>query len=582
MIIQSLVSLYDRLKKDDEVPPFGFSVENIGFAITIDKSGNLVGDPEDLRNQIKPNVYEYFPSTVPYSNKVNVRSSGAANTPNYMVDKADFIFGMSGNVSKEKHHQSFKALIEEVSGDSKDEGIIAVRKFLENWNTDLAVTLKHWKEISGTHGKWIAFQLDGERGFVHERPEVKRLWAEYVHREENPIGRNIIDGKDTPLQCQYSQFKFGSGASLVSFNESAYWSYGKKRGKNAPISVKGEFKSSSAMKYLLRNPKQRLKIGDATTIFWTENDSPVEEYFGMILNPKDNETNQELELFLNAARKGKRPAIPGYAYNGDVKFYILGLSLNKARLAVRFWYICTVDTLVQRIGAHFRNLEMERAFESEPLNPGIRHLLKATARERDTKNISPILGGALMRAILEGTPYPLNLLNGVIRRIRAEQSKKDSRTGKSIQNVNYFRAAIIKAVLTRNYKMEVPMSLDTENKDEAYLLGRLFAVLEKAQQGAIPGANATIKDRFYGSASATPASVFPRLLHLATHHYKKAKFGGYYESIVAEIIDYIDSNGFPNHMNLRQQGMFSIGYYHQRNALWRKKEIEEEVQEVVS
>ncbi|MCK5630919.1 MAG: type I-C CRISPR-associated protein Cas8c/Csd1, partial [Nanoarchaeota archaeon] len=208
---------------------------------------------------------------------------------------------------------------------------------------------------------------------------------------------------------------------------------------------------------------------------------------------------------------------------------------------------------------------MERSHDKYPLNPGIWHLLKETARE--TKDISPLLGGALMRSILEGEHYPSNLFNGVLNRIRADQ------------RINYLRAAICKAVLIRNYKKEVPMSLDVEKKDIAYLLGRLFAVLEKVQQDAIPNANTTIKDRFATSASATPASVFPRLLGLATHHYKKAKFGQYYESIAAEIIEDVESKGFPNYMDLKQQGLFWVGYYHQRNDLFKKKDKEEKVNE---
>jgi len=575
MIIQSLVSLYNRLSKEEKVPPLGFSVEDIGFSIVINKQGDLVGDPQDLRSSIKANVYEYRQSVVPYSNKVNVRSSGAKNVANFMVDKADYIFGMSGKTKKEVHHKSFTDLIDQVCCDVDEDGVKAVKLFLSKWKAEDAAALKYWDELSGDKGKWIAFELEGERGFIHERPEVQKLWKQYVADQKYEEGLDLASGEKKPIQKQYSQFKFGSGASLVSFNESAYESYNKKRGQNAPISVDAEFESSTALKYLLRSKGQRLKIGDATTVFWTENNSPVEAFLGMILNPQDDDTNQDLQIFLNAIRSGQYSSIPDY--DGVVKFYILGLSLNKARLAVRFWYVCKVDDLMNRICEHFKHLEMEKNRDNDPLNPGIWHLLKETARE--TKDISRLLGGALMRSILEGTHYPLNLFNGVLNRIRVEQAKKDKNSGKSIPNINYLRAAICKAVLTRNYKMEVPMSLDTEKNDIAYLLGRLFAVLEKAQQGAIPGAKVTIKDRFYGSASATPASVFPRLLSLATKHYKKAKFGQYYESIVAEIMEEINSNGFPNHMDLKQQGLFSIAYYQQRNALFKKKDNSEKSEE---
>ena len=156
MIFQSLVSLYDRLQ--DEMPPFGFSVEDIGFVITLDTKGNMIGQPEDLRVKIKANTYDFRSSVVPYTNQVNVRSGGGAkNTPNFMVDKADYVFGMSGSTEKKIHHNSFKALIDEVCGNSVDDGIAAVRSFLDNWKPQDSLELRDWKEISGQHGKWIAF-----------------------------------------------------------------------------------------------------------------------------------------------------------------------------------------------------------------------------------------------------------------------------------------------------------------------------------------------------------------------------------------------------------------------------------------
>jgi len=563
MIFQSLIQYYDRMFRENQVPPFGYSIEGIGFSIILNKDGMMLGEPRDLRKKIKANKYEYFLSSVPYTNAVNVRSSGAANTPNFMVDKADYVFGMSGNTKKPKHHKSFAALICEVCGDSEDPGVIAVKKFIEQWNPEDSVNLSLWKEISGPHGKWIAFELGGETGFIHERPEVKRLWERYLDKLEYKKGVSFVSDTLDKIQEQYAQFKFGSGASLVSFNENAYESYGKKRGENAPIHVDEEFKSSTALKHLFRSRSQRVKIGDATTVFWTERTSPIETFMGMILNPQDDTAdNIQLKSFLDAARKGIKPDDPDY--DGKVRFYILGLSLNKARFALRFWYESTVDELKDKLGDHFNNLEMDKGTEKAPEYPGIWHLLKETARE--TKDIPPLLGGALMRSILEGTNYPENLYSAVLHRIRADQAKK-------YQNVTYLRAAIIKAVLTRNYQKEVPMSLDPEKRDVAYLLGRLFAVLEKAQQDALGSQiNATIKDRFFGAASTTPASVFPLLLRLSQHHIGKADYGYISDQRIAEIMEHIDV--FPSHMNLQQQGMFAIGYYQQKNALWQKKNIE--------
>lgn len=553
MIFQSLISLYDRL--GDKVPPYGFSVEDIGFVVTIDKEGNMVGQPEDLRTKIKPNTYGFRKSTVPYTNQVNVRANAAAKTPSFMVDKADYIFGMSGNSKKEIHHASFKRLIDEVCENSKDEGVLAVKSFLAGWEPDNSNDLRDWKELCGIYGKWVAFRLQGDSKFIHERPEVKKLWSNFVAKEEFPQGVSLLDGKVHDLQSQYAQFKFGSGASLVSFNEVAYESYGKKKGENAPISVDAEFKSSASLKFLLRSRTQRIRIGDATTVFWAECDSQVESFFGQVMNPsiEDKTAVIQVQKFLEAVRQGGLPS--EIEKDKNLKFYILGLALNKARLALRFWHVCSVAELMTRFRDHFNNLGMEHSDNDIPF-PGIWHLLKETARE--SKDISPVLGGALTRSILTGAHYPQNLYQGVIGRIRADH------------RVNYLRASILKAVLQRNYKKEVPMSLDTERREISYLLGRLFAVLEKAQLDALGKINSTIKDRFFSAASATPASVFPRLLRLSQHHIGKAEYGSTSDRRISEIMEHISA--FPSHMNLQNQGLFAIAYYQQKNALYRKNE----------
>jgi CRISPR-associated protein Csd1 len=553
MIFQSLIALYDRHAKMDGIPPYGFSDEDIGFVITIDKEGNLVGQPEDLRIKIKANTFDFRKSVVPYTNQVNVRSGNASTMPNFMVDKSDYIFGMSGKSKKDVHHQSFKKLIDEVCVESNDEGVLAAKAFLAGWKQEDSVDLRDWKEICGTHGKWVAFRLQGDSGFIHERQEVQKLWTDFVAKEEFSQGISLLDGEVHDLQSQYAQFKFGSGASLVSFNEVAYESYGKKKGENAPVSVDAEFKSAAALKFLLRSKTQRLRIGDATTVFWAERASPFETFMGQILNPsiEDEAAAIPVQKFLEAVRQGSLPK--DLERDKNLKFYILGLSLNKARLALRFWHVCSVSELMVRFRDHFNNLEMERSDKDIPF-PGVWHLLKETARE--TKYISPVLGGALTRSILTGVRYPQNLYQGVFGRIRADH------------RVHYLRVSILKAVLQRNHKKEIPMSLDTERREVSYLLGRLFATLERAQLDALGKINSTIKDRFFSAASATPASVFPRLIRLAQHHIDKAEYGYVSDRRISENLEHIDM--FPAQLNLQDQGLFAIAYYQQKNAITRE------------
>jgi CRISPR-associated protein Csd1 len=582
--------LYDRLIKSQHVdlPTLGYSSQKISFAIELNLDGKLIRT-RDLRVREGGKLRQQI-MVLP-----SIERSGSGFRPQFLWDNTQYVLGAvrwdekdpkKSEKKEERAKQAFETFkqyhLDLLSGTDSEE-IQAVLKFLQDWNPEKAKNLKDWEELADTN---LVFIIENQRRYVHELEESIECWGRSQVVKEAVRGHCLLTGHEQNLARLHPMIKGvdgaqSKGAAIASFNKSAFCSYAKEQSYNAPLNEQDAFKYTTILNYLLRRDvanRQRIKVGDTTVVFWTERESPVESFLGMVFDPKDTEGDSEqLRLFLNAVRKGQKPG--AVDYDGDILFYILGLSPNNSRLAVRFWHVCSVEQLMDRIGKHFRHLAMERAYDKEPLNPGVWHLLKETARE--TKDISPVLGGALMRSILEGTHYPLNLFNGVINRIRVEQAQKNSRTGKSVPNVNYLRAAICKAVLTRNFKMEVPMSLDKEQKDIAYLLGRLFAVLEKAQQGAIPGANATIKDRFYGSASATPAAVFPRLMHLATHHYKKAKFGGYYESIVSEIIDNIKSDGFPDHMNLKQQGMFSIGYYHQRNDLWRSKKGVEPGEELV-
>ncbi len=566
MIIQSLVSLYDRLSKNTEInlPAQGYASQKISFALILNSEGDLL-QVKDLREthgkKLRPRIL-LLPS---------IERSGQGLNPQFMWDNTQYVLGAVAWDEKDEEKsekkrlrahdafQEFKKYHLEFLDDSQNHELQALSNFLNRWSPDKAKGLELWDEIADTN---VVFMIEGQRKFLHEVETVKTKWNDIYSAKEKPtIGNCLLTGKTVPLARLHPMLKNvdgaqAKGAAIASFNKSAFCSYAKEQSYNSPLNVKDAFKYTASLNYMLRreNNRQRIKVGDSTTVFWTERPSPIESFMGVVLDPQaDTGDAVQVESFLSAARKGNLPS--NIEYDGDVKFYILGLAPNNSRLAVRFWHVCSVDQLKDRIGQHFNDLQIERYSEKDIPFPGIWHLLKETARE--TKNISPVLGGALMRSILEGVNYPLNLYNGVLNRIRADQ------------RINYLRVSILKAVLKRNYKMEVPMSLDTKKKEIAYLMGRLFAVLEKAQQDAIPGANSTIKDRFYGAASSTPASVFPRLLRLAQHHIEKAEYGYISDRRIAEIMDDIET--FPAHLNMKQQGLFAIAYYQQRNEFYKKK-----------
>ncbi len=560
MILQALCTYYKRIAEASagSIPSEGYASEKIHFALVLDLSGRLV-QILDLR-EVKGNRRIPRSIIVPQGAKKSVNIAAS-----FLWGNTSYILGADekGNASRTVQcHTAFKQLHSDLLASSNDEGAKAVLAFLSSWNPDASPRLPDWQDMLKSN---LVFQLDGDNCFVHERTNVQKAWlSSFRSHSTAERGVCLVSGELAPIARLHPSLKGvrgaqSSGAALVSFNLDSFCSYGKEQNFNAPVSESNAAAYTKALNQLLSTDRNRVMVADATTVFWTERASPLEGFFGMILNPQDaSGGDRELAVFLESVRAGK---LPPYI-DGNISFYILGLSPNAARLSVRFWHVSTVKDMSEKLGQHFRDLRMIRSFDNEPEYPGIWRLLRETTNQKSNDGPAPLLGGAVMRSILDGTPYPEALLSAVIGRIRADQ------------NINYMRAAIIKAVLVRrkrifNQSMEVPMALDKENKNVAYLLGRLFAVLEKAQLDAIPGANATIKDRFYGSASATPRVVFPRLLRLTQHHIQKAEYGRSRDKQVEEIVG--DIQEFPAHLSLDDQGLFAIGYYHQRQDFYKKK-----------
>jgi CRISPR-associated protein Csd1 len=340
------------------------------------------------------------------------------------------------------------------------------------------------------------------------------------------------------------------------------------------------FAYTTALNRLLSSrSRQKLTIGDMTLVYWAEKASPAEELFADLFEPPlhesdapqgdqdDQHTAEKIRGLLKAMRDGRRATDIIPDLDDSVRFYILGLSPNAARLSIRFWEVDSFGNLLNRIGKHFEQLSIVTQFGNEPEYPPLWRLLCQTAPLGKSENVSPILAGGMARAMLTGCRYPQNLLSLVLQRIHSEHK------------VTYFRAALLKAFLLRNSfdgKTEVTMSLDSERIDRPYLLGRLFAVLEKAQEEAVPGANATMKDRYLSSASATPGIVFHLLLKNSTNHIaklrkdpEKNKRAIFFDILTQDIVSKFDE--FPATLPAEDQGLFMIGYYHQRKEFFTKK-----------
>lgn len=572
MILQALKEYYDRLARDpgSDIPRFGYSREKIRWAIVIDREGNLVPPVLDLRetNGRKPLPREMI---VPQRVKKSVNVAA-----NFLWGDTGSTLGMSTKKYRDsdRPHKDFVAFCEKlqtIGGDLDDDGMRAILAFAKSWNPADVASLENWDEIVDST---VVFRLDGDRCFIHDRQKIRDAYAGTMSDSaQSKMGICLVTGEETPMAVIHPAIHGvrgaqSSGANIVSFNQESFRSYGKEQGANAPVGEYAAFAYTTALNWLLRSgSSQKIQIADATTVFWAERPSLMERSLFSMFNPPSEKKEgeivddparaREVGIFLEALRKGTYHDLDA---DDGAKFYILGLSPNAARISVRFWYEGTVEELAERLGKHLRDIQIGKQSPNNPEIPGMWQLLSQTALQGKLDNVSPLLGGTLMRAILTGGKYPESLLAALIGRIRAEQDNK----------INYVRMSLLKGCLVRNHTKEVSVSLNKENREPAYLLGRLFAVLEGAQEDAL--GITTIKDRYFSSASATPRAVFPILLRLNQHHVSKGEHGGRYTRMVGEIMENLPAEKLPTHMTLEGQGLFAIGYYHQRNDFFKKQD----------
>jgi CRISPR-associated protein Csd1 len=575
MILQALNDYYRRkvIETDSGMPSYGYGEQKISFCLVLSAVGELVRVVDlrgDQNGKAKPILL-----TVPLlPSKRTVKP-----VSNFLWDNTAYVLGAGDpkRVAKDskrflKTREEFRSLHLEIAETVKDEALAVLLKFLAGWSPERVSAIEGWSEIQDTN---LVFRIEGETGYLHDRPKLREAWVvRYANAAGGHRGACLVTGEEAPIASLHPPIKGvgkqTSGASIVSFNLAAFTSYGKEQSHNAPVGESAAFAYTTGLNYLLRKgSRQRIQLGDAATVFWAERNTPAEDLLSALFDPPADNADQALEggpsedrattalirEVLAAAKAGRPTGNVDQTLDPDIRFHILGLSPNNARLAVRFWNVSTFGDLIHRIGKYFRDIDIEPQFERDPEFPPFWRLTLETAPFHKNENVPPLLAGAFTRAILTGSPYPRSLYTAVLGRIRADR------------DVNYLRSAVLKACLVRNHQMEVSMSLDSERRDPAYRLGRLFALLEKVQKDAT-NPTATIRDRYFGAASATPAAVFPQLLRLGQHHISKAEYGGFTDRLIGEVADGIDE--FPKHLSLEEQGLFTIGYYHQRNALYRK------------
>ena len=600
-ILSSLERAYHRLAKEDKVPPIGYSDERIDYCVVLNTEGRPVGQPVDLRDHSGRRPVA-LPRSVPRPEKRTVKI-----VPNFLWDKTSYSLGAVEDMKdeapeKRQHHaervaEQYKAFQNRhlvALQHESDAGLVACYRFLQWWKPEY-FDVRGWPdEMKGAN---VVFRLEGDHNFIHNRETARQLWASQMNQSRNSDKSVcLVTGERSSIARLHPSIKGvrgaqSSGASIISFNLDAFTSYGHKQGDNAPVSEDAAAAYTSVLNHFLRTNENRVQIGDSSTVFWADgsNAEAVEAIFASFFNDatdtNDEISEQTIKPILEKISSGRpmeeiRPDLPQ-----GVRFYVLGLAPNAARISIRFWLEDNFATLAEHILYHYRDMRLNPPPRQE--QPSIWRCLLETATTKAKnryEHIPPQLAGDMLRAILTGHAYPQTLLSTILMRLRSDKAITD------------LRIALLKAVICRKRRMaghsqkeDFLVSLDPTNADPGYLLGRLFACFEYAQTQALGGKiNATICYKFYGAASATPRSVFPILQRNAMHHLsrlRKDRTGTHrnIDNAITQIYECAAADAlFVPTLSMDHQALFAIGYYHQKNAFYtprnadkNKKEKEE-------
>lgn len=569
MILQALTRYYEDLCDQGKIARPGWSKTKVSYALCINERGELAQVIPLMENTggKKPQPQQFdLPTPVK-------RSSGIA--ANFLWDNSGYLLGVDGKGKPERSVKCFEACRElhhSILDGVDSPAARGVLAFLDSWKPEKATNhpaLQADLDAIVAGGN-LLFRVNG--AFAHEDSAVRQAWQASYDSSDGETRQCLVTGLEDTIEPVHPSIKGvdgaqSSGAAIVSFNAPAFCSYGQEQSYNAPVGKYAAFAYTSALNYLLADRPNVQKIGDTTVVCWAEGaETQYQAFtFAALFGPKDDTISEsDLRDALRKLAEGK--PVPERALDPERRFYILGLSPNAARLSVRFFYQDSFGNLMKNVNAHHERMEIVHGLKDYnviPLWAMLRETVNPNSRE---KSASPVLAGAVARAIFTGGLYPAALLEQTMLRIRAER------------NINRGKAAIIKAYYLRNPNEGCPkevltVALNEASTNPAYTLGRLFSVYEAVQEAANPGINSTIKDKYFNSAASTPATIFPILDNLCQKHLRKLSAGKriWFENQIMALVGVL-GEAYPAHLNLAQQGSFNLGYYHQTQKRYEKKE----------
>lgn len=588
MILQALTAYYEQLVRQGKLSAPGWDDSfKVSYELRLNDAGQLVS-VLDLRTETKmgkKTVLAPRAMRVPAHEK---RSSGIA--ANFLCDNSTYLLGADEKGKPERSADCFKAcakLHHTILDGVDSPAARALLAYFDSWDPAQAAAhpllAEQWKEITGNANLIFGYEAaDHSHSFVNDDPAIQNAWQTHYNDRsaDSDMGQCLITGKYAPIERTHPNISGvpgaqSSGAALVSFNAPAFCSYGHEQGDNAPVSKYAAFAYTTALNRLLADRNHCKHVGDTTILCWAENAEPVyQDAMSMFLFGADEAAGiqeSDVQAALKRLSAGQTVPFLEKELSPDQHFYLLGLAPNAARLSVRFFLRDTFGSFAQNLQKHAEEMEIDcsekEKFRSLPIWAVVNETTRTVPGQ--PAKPSPQLAGDLLRAVLTGGRYPATLLNGVTLRIRAEQA------------VTRGRAAVIKAYYLRNYPTELNKEVYTVSLNETtnvpYLLGRLFSVLEAVQKAANPGINTTIKDRYFNAACATPGMSFPTLLRLSQKHLRKLNDGlaTHYDKQITELMAQLPESGFPARLSLPDQGKFTIGYYHQTQKRYVKKNEEE-------